>query len=161
MRQLCFTGTKVDELVFLLCHMLKCKLCCSVHFFVVGLEMLSVSCDGREVKALDLKSNGVSPRRFDPCSQRSFGLYTIASGEWHVTAGFLRELLFPKSDPGFKYHSRQVCPYQWREVSVLLKKIGEEFPRATGGICEGRLLLTGFSKGTLPRVRIELTTFRL
>ena len=24
--------------------------------------------DGRVVKALDLKSNGVSPRRFEPCS---------------------------------------------------------------------------------------------
>src|SRR4029434_2910055 len=77
MRQLCFTGTKVDELVLLLCHMLKCKLCCSVHFFVVGLEILSVSCDGREVKALDLKSNGVSPRRFDPCSQRISDLLEI------------------------------------------------------------------------------------
>lgn len=30
------------------------------------------SCDGRVVKALDLKSNGVSPRRFEPCSQRYF-----------------------------------------------------------------------------------------
>src|SRR4029434_6838949 len=28
------------------------------------------SCDGRVVKALDLKSNGVSPRRVEPCSQR-------------------------------------------------------------------------------------------
>ena len=27
-------------------------------------------CDGRVVKALDLKSNGVSPRRFKSCSQR-------------------------------------------------------------------------------------------
>ena len=33
-----------------------------------------VSCDGRVVKALDLKSNGVSPRRFEPCSQRFFFL---------------------------------------------------------------------------------------
>lgn len=32
------------------------------------------SCDGRVVKALDLKSNGVSPRRFEPCSQRQFFL---------------------------------------------------------------------------------------
>ncbi|KAG7316646.1 hypothetical protein KOW79_020187 [Hemibagrus wyckioides] len=31
---------------------------------------LQTSCDGRVVKALDLKSNGVSPRRFEPCSQR-------------------------------------------------------------------------------------------
>ena len=31
-----------------------------------------LSCDGRVVKALDLKSNGVSPRRFEPCSQRYF-----------------------------------------------------------------------------------------
>ena len=30
------------------------------------------SCDGREVKALDSKSNGVSPRRFESCSQRLY-----------------------------------------------------------------------------------------
>ena len=29
-----------------------------------------ISCDGRVVKALDLKSNGIFPRRFEPCSQR-------------------------------------------------------------------------------------------
>lgn len=31
------------------------------------------SSDGRVVKALDLKSNGVSPRRFEPCSLRPAG----------------------------------------------------------------------------------------
>src|SRR4029434_3177711 len=70
--------------------MLKCKLCCSVHFFVVVLEMLSVSCDGREVKALDLKSNGVSPRRFDPCSQRSFALYTLLQTLHSLDASLVR-----------------------------------------------------------------------
>lgn len=30
-----------------------------------------ISSDGRVVKALDLKSNGVSPRRFEPCSLRA------------------------------------------------------------------------------------------
>ena len=30
------------------------------------------SCDGRVVKALDLKSNGNFPRRFESCSQRNF-----------------------------------------------------------------------------------------
>ena len=30
-------------------------------------------CDGRVVKALDLKSNGSFPRRFESCSQRNFG----------------------------------------------------------------------------------------
>ena len=30
------------------------------------------SCDGRVVRALDLKSNGVFPRIFEPCSQRIF-----------------------------------------------------------------------------------------
>ena len=30
----------------------------------------AVRCDGRVVKALDLKSNGIFPRRFEPCSQR-------------------------------------------------------------------------------------------
>ena len=32
------------------------------------------SCDGRVVKALDLKSNGNFPRRFESCSQRPFPL---------------------------------------------------------------------------------------
>ena len=35
-----------------------------------------ISCDGRVVKALDLKSNGVSPRRFESCSQREFHFLT-------------------------------------------------------------------------------------
>ena len=34
------------------------------------------SCDGRVVKALDSKSNGVSPRRFESCRLRSFYLYS-------------------------------------------------------------------------------------
>lgn len=37
-------------------------------------DFIMSSCDGRVVKALDLKSNGVSPRRFESCSQRSFFL---------------------------------------------------------------------------------------
>ena len=35
------------------------------------------SCDGRVVKALDLKSNGIFPRRFEPCSQREKFCYHI------------------------------------------------------------------------------------
>ena len=35
-----------------------------------SLFALIISRDGRVVKALDLKSNGVSPRRFEPCSRR-------------------------------------------------------------------------------------------
>ena len=38
-----------------------------------GILMSSdMCCDGRVVKALDLKSNGNFPRRFEPCSQRIF-----------------------------------------------------------------------------------------
>ena len=33
-------------------------------------KWVHVSCDGRVVKALDLKSNGIFPRRFEPYSQR-------------------------------------------------------------------------------------------
>ena len=42
------------------------------------------SCDGRVVKALDLKSNGVSPRRFEPCSQRwlTLVLLLVRSGKY-------------------------------------------------------------------------------
>ena len=35
------------------------------------------SCDGRVVKALDLKSNGIFPRRFEPYSQRYFWIQWI------------------------------------------------------------------------------------
>ena len=35
------------------------------------------SCDDRVVKVLDLKSNGVSPRRFEPCSQRNEPVLTF------------------------------------------------------------------------------------
>ena len=47
---------------------------CSHRSFSVHLLNIkfSWSCDGRVVKALDLKSNGVSPRRFEPYSQRLF-----------------------------------------------------------------------------------------
>ena len=34
--------------------------------------MTEISCDGRVVKARDWKSLGVSPRRFESCSQRTF-----------------------------------------------------------------------------------------
>ena len=42
------------------------------------LRHADVCCDGRVVKALDLKSNGIFPRRFEPCSQRSlFGIHYL------------------------------------------------------------------------------------
>ena len=39
-------------------------------FRIILCEGECMSCDGRVVKALDLKSNGVFPRRFESCSQR-------------------------------------------------------------------------------------------
>ena len=41
--------------------------------FVIANFICFVSCDGRVVKALDLKSNGIFPRRFEPYSQRYVG----------------------------------------------------------------------------------------
>ena len=41
------------------------------------------SCDGRVVKALDLKSNGIFPRRFEPYSQRD-SFYTRCIGPAHI-----------------------------------------------------------------------------
>ncbi|ETE65559.1 Histone-lysine N-methyltransferase, H3 lysine-79 specific, partial [Ophiophagus hannah] len=41
-----------------------------IHFGKGVKKASRVSCDGRVVKALDLKSNGGSPRRFESCSQR-------------------------------------------------------------------------------------------
>ena len=37
---------------------------------IVRLELQVYSCGGRVVKAMDLKSIGVSPRRFESCPQR-------------------------------------------------------------------------------------------
>ena len=54
---------------------------------------LRVSCDGRVVKALDLKSNGVSPRRFEPCSQRYFLYFSICCGEYHTNIQFTENYL--------------------------------------------------------------------
>ena len=42
------------------------------------------SCDGRVVKALDLKSNGDSPRRFESCSQRILFLQKYHNKEKHL-----------------------------------------------------------------------------
>ena len=42
-------------------------------------------CDGRVVKALDLKSNGIFPRRFEPCSQRN-GFCTAIPCNWITAA---------------------------------------------------------------------------
>ena len=39
--------------------------------------------DGRVVKALDLKSNGVSPRRFESCSQRPYFFWTFLRNKKH------------------------------------------------------------------------------
>ncbi len=39
---------------------------------IIMLTYYNNSCGGRVVKAMDLKSIGVSPRRFESCSQRLF-----------------------------------------------------------------------------------------
>src|SRR4029434_4983116 len=48
-----------------------------LYWWMHCLQQSSLSCDGREVKALDSKSNEVSPRRFEPCSQRISDLLEI------------------------------------------------------------------------------------
>ena len=56
-------------------------------------------CDGRVVKALDLKSNGVSPRRFEPCSQRFFFLFyffTVISPQQAVVVSAFKILFTVK-----------------------------------------------------------------
>ena len=52
--------------------------------------MTSGCCDGRVVKALDLKSNGIFPRRFEPCSQRYFFTFILFFSS--------RRFFFVKSD---------------------------------------------------------------
>ena len=55
------------------------------------------SCDGRVVKALDLKSNGVSPRRFESCSQRQY------------FATFLQPFLSQQQYSGYLDHLQYGC----------------------------------------------------
>ena len=70
------------------------------------------SCDGRVVKALDLKSNGIFPRRFEPYSQRYF-----AMGSYFLT----------KSQPEFVVAKFVSC--DGRVVKAFDSKSNGIFPR--------------------------------
>ena len=73
---LTFFNLKVLEFRKRVGNIVKLVLSLSYSSYLLLLFLLDIlninSCDGRVVKALDLKSNGVSPRRFEPCSQRIF-----------------------------------------------------------------------------------------
>ena len=123
------------------------------------------SCDGRVVKALDSKSNGVSPRRFKSCSQRISGpldqkdthlLWTDCVC-WEITAlDFQTKLL---TDRAFKAisHSRWVkshqnsrfskCPSQTKRS---VKITGHDRDKHS---CDGRVVkaLDSKSNGVSPR----------
>ena len=71
-----------------------------------------MSCDGRVVKALDLKSNGIFPRRFEPYSQRYF-----AMGSYFLT----------KSQPEFVVAKFVSC--DGRVVKAFDSKSNGIFPR--------------------------------
>ena len=64
-----------------------------------------ISCDGRVVKALDSKSNGVTPRRFESCSQRSWLVFFFCRCFEQLYKGckFLRPYVITKHVFGFKY----------------------------------------------------------
>ena len=52
----------------------------SIHVIIPPCKRAIVnSCDGRVVKAMDLKSIGIFPRRFEPCSQRNIFSFTTAA----------------------------------------------------------------------------------
>ena len=46
-----------------------CKVSTTLPVYVM---CVCISCRGRVVKAIDLKSIGIFPRRFEPCRQRPF-----------------------------------------------------------------------------------------
>ena len=51
-----------------------------------------IGCDGRVVKALDLKSNGIFPRRFEPYSQRQTPMHTFPSWQRKATIKKMKRL---------------------------------------------------------------------
>ena len=72
------------------------------------------SCDGRVVKALDLKSNGIFPRRFEPYSQR---IVTFSKGcHWWYKYVIIVHLIFYIlfSDAWQKYfHMIKINAVKW------------------------------------------------
>ena len=63
---LCYSTTSKAHAVAKVCTVNLRTLSAKVHTSAIA------SCDGRVVKALDLKSNGIFPRRFESCLQRFF-----------------------------------------------------------------------------------------
>ena len=69
-------------------------------FQEIPLFFIKKGCDGREVKALDSKSNGVSPRRFESCSQRKYCMepicshWNISKNKWKRMAFFIQTILY-------------------------------------------------------------------
>ena len=74
------TSQRGNSMSYFCCFVMHARARCTTVFVNVFFNdkfRILLSCDGREVKALDSKSNGVSPRRFEPCSQRFSALGEI------------------------------------------------------------------------------------
>ena len=74
-------------------------------------EIVIICCDGRVVKALDLKSNGVSPRRFESCSQRKY--FAISLQPFLV-----RTTVFRAFGPPTEWQSREQLPFDGEIFSL-------------------------------------------
>ena len=79
-------------------------------FLVESVKLVLLSCDGRVVKALDSKSNGVSPRRFKSCSQRS--RFRCILDSWNFQIIYCRPT---------QHAYRKIS---WNAVLVFLKRVG-------------------------------------
>ena len=80
---------------------------------VLEITLWRRSCDGRVVKALDLKSNGVSPRRFESCSQRPYLFWTFLRNKKHCIGVCWHQ----------KRHKRQTGPWDKKIKNTTSFKI--------------------------------------
>ena len=113
----------------------------------VAIKLKLTSCDGRVVKALDLKSNGIFPPRFEPYSQRIifffffFFFFFVSSGLVCLAAGSVFRLFsWWKLQKPFLY-----CSLSWRrtpnverqwkslETQIKTANIEEYYKESHGG----------------------------
>ena len=110
---------------------------------VLEITLWRRSCDGRVVKALDLKSNGVSPRRFESCSQRPCFFFELFYVTRNIALEFAGIRNGTKGKQGLgarksKILHRSKYPFQFQSPITFYSSKG--IPYHVTGFCKRRPL---------------------